>query len=432
MLEKAMLFLDYECHQNGIEIPWDKIVKRMQPGSSGASLTQHLEKTRFRLVAEGHIVPPDKLKPELVMGDWVRALVRADPKGDPGKVRLVTWDEDVKHRHTNLETPGITTGSGKYRRGPNGRKSLAGSHRNEPRLKLEYPAVYDKTLNERLAKVADDKTKARRERAKQKRVEQRRIQRLEWDERAKANEDAGDPDAEFKDELESPKQPTRRSTRKSAGQKKKDTSDTESPMMQFSSISSVTPREMSTLPVKLSLSPEKLSNFPAGQSGSRSGEDLGADYVEDKNIENNIADKENIENGNADKENLEDGNTEEVVTAPELEHSGSSPAPVNEHNAHEGVGNETMEVDDEMIDVRESVEPDINYQGHSPLPTWYSVVEPAARRVSNDFGINPDPEDDVFGRLNSSPPTMSTWNGYGDMTNNSVSSIFAENFDVDH
>jgi hypothetical protein len=42
------------------------------------------------------MIPPEKLKPEFSMDDKVRAWVRVSPTGDPGRVRIVGWDEDEK------------------------------------------------------------------------------------------------------------------------------------------------------------------------------------------------------------------------------------------------------------------------------------------------------------------------------------------------
>ena len=165
-MEKLLLFLDYECHMQQVQIPWDDIVRRLQPGSSGPCATQMLLKMRERLVVEGHMVPPEKTKPHIKPDPKVRGFVRKDPNGDPGVVRVVAWNEDLEHPKKSLENPGIVCGSGKYTRGPDGRKSQSGARRNEPRLKLKLP---DEVLQDSL-KLKEEAsarlTKARRDRYK--------------------------------------------------------------------------------------------------------------------------------------------------------------------------------------------------------------------------------------------------------------------------
>jgi hypothetical protein len=78
MMEKLLLFLDYECHMQQVQIPWDDIVRRLQPGSSGPCATQMLLKMRERLVVEGHMVPPEKTKPHIKPNPKVRGFVRKD------------------------------------------------------------------------------------------------------------------------------------------------------------------------------------------------------------------------------------------------------------------------------------------------------------------------------------------------------------------
>jgi hypothetical protein len=420
MMEKVLLFLDYECHRAGIELPWDDLVRRLSPGSSGACLTQHLEKLRLKLVSEGHMIPPQKLKPEFSMDDKVRALVRVSPTGDPGLVRIVGWDEDLEHPKHNLEVPGITKGSGKYRRDSDGKSSVHGSHRNDPRLKLKYPTEYDDTLQERKDKVSHEKTKARRERARVKRFNDRQLMKLEPIRKATN----GPEDGSDQDSPETP-QPTRRSTRKSAAKMKNMCEDA---MMQFSSDSSVASQEVYTLPVKLSLSPEKLSTFPAGQTGSSPGEVDDADRIDDEAIENAVVGTVNFQNGNSEKENLEDSNADGVVPFPDFESRQPSAAPVTEHTAVERVAEEA---DDEMHDVPESMGPRTNYHGYNRVSTLYSVNQPASRHVSNQWLLTPAGEDDVFGASRyASQPDMYMSNGHADMMSNPVSSLLLDSFDA--
>jgi hypothetical protein len=275
MMEKLLLFLEYECHQQSVEIPWDDIVQRLQPGSSGPSATQMLLKMRERLVVEGHMVPPEKTKPHIPPNPLVRGFVRKnrDPNGNPGEVRVVAWNENLEHPKESIQNPGITCGSGKYARGPDGRKSQSGARRSMPRLKLEIPEEYTQTAQKLKDEASAKKTMERRERAKRKRLAQRQQD-------AEENGDIADPaelssDAEWDPKItKKPRRSTR--TRKYSAKsepKIEPVSDDEaiealestSSMMQFGAQDE---EESSTLPIKLSVSPEKLANFPAGQSGT--------------------------------------------------------------------------------------------------------------------------------------------------------------------
>ena len=214
-MEKLLLFLDYECHMQQVQIPWDDIVRRLQPGSSGPCATQMLLKMRERLVVEGHMVPPEKTKPHIKPNPKVRGFVRKDANGDPGVVRVVAWNEDLEHPKKSLENPGIVCGSGKYTRGPDGRKSQSGARRNEPRLKLKLP---DEVLQDSLKlkeEASAQLTKARRDRYKRKHNPPRRQNARED---AEERGDIADP-AELSSDGEwdpSVTKKPRRMTRKSA------------------------------------------------------------------------------------------------------------------------------------------------------------------------------------------------------------------------
>jgi hypothetical protein len=265
MMEKLLVFLLYECHQRSVPIPWDHIVHRLQPGSSGPSAVQYIEKMRYKLIAEGHIVPPTKTKPYLPMDPNVRALVRADPNGPPGKVRIVRWDEHIEHLKKSLDNPGISNGSGRYRRGPDGRRSTAGARRDEPQLKVEYPEEYLANAKAIADSVSAEKTKARRQRAKDKK--RKRMEQSQSD--AEERGEVADP-ADLTEDSEyvpvAKKTRTRRSLRKSRS--KVETRDeveeehTTYAVMQFGSTDEVTSNGTSSLPIKLSISSEKLATKP--------------------------------------------------------------------------------------------------------------------------------------------------------------------------
>ncbi len=280
-MEKLLLFLDYECHMQQVQIPWDDIVRRLQPGSSGPCATQMLMKMRERLVVEGHMVPPEKTKPHIKPNPKVRGFVRKDPDGDPGVVRVVAWNEELEHPKKSLENPGISVGSGKYTRGPDGRKSQSGARRNEPRLKLKLPDDVVQDSLKLKEEASAELTKARRDRYKRKHKPARR-QKARED--AEERGDIADP-AELSSDGEwgpsatkkqrrlpakSGMKPVRISSRKSRVKIEPQAEDKEiqiaksgSSMMEFGSEDE---EESLALPIKFSIAPEKLAQFPVDRS----------------------------------------------------------------------------------------------------------------------------------------------------------------------
>jgi hypothetical protein len=281
MMEKLLLFLDYECHMQQVQIPWDDIVRRLQPGSSGPCATQMLLKMRERLVVEGHMVPPEKTKPHIKPNPRVRGFVRKDPDGDPGVVRVVAWNEELEHPKKSLENPGIVCGSGKYTRGPDGRKSQSGARRNEPRLKLKLPDDVLKDSLKLKEEASAELTKARRDRYKRKHnLPRRQNAREDAEERG----DIADPaelssDGEWDPSVrKNPRRltakaatkPVRMSSRKSRVKIEPESENEDiqgsklgSSMMEFGSEDE---EESPTLPIKFSIAPEKLAQFPVGRS----------------------------------------------------------------------------------------------------------------------------------------------------------------------
>ena len=98
MIEKLMLHMWYELHRRGVEIPWNAIVHRLSPGSSGQSATQHLNKLRDTLVAEGHMVPPLCGKVSHRNDPDIRGMIRDMSQKDISAVRNVLWDELIEDR----------------------------------------------------------------------------------------------------------------------------------------------------------------------------------------------------------------------------------------------------------------------------------------------------------------------------------------------
>ncbi|KAK7998483.1 hypothetical protein PG991_014962 [Apiospora marii] len=97
MHEKLLLNLFYECNKADIELPWDRIAHRVDPGTTGEAVVQALTRLRQTCLAEGHLVPP-----ELNTKDpWTRGLTRVYPDSFDEKdilyCRPVGWYEEVEH-----------------------------------------------------------------------------------------------------------------------------------------------------------------------------------------------------------------------------------------------------------------------------------------------------------------------------------------------
>lgn len=115
MIEKLLLHVQYECHKAGMRIPWDDIVHRLSPGSSGPSAVQMLNKMRDVLITEGHLIPPILGKSATVEDPNIRGYARDMAKVSPTAIRDVYWNEEYADRKENLVVPGLIRGSGKYR-----------------------------------------------------------------------------------------------------------------------------------------------------------------------------------------------------------------------------------------------------------------------------------------------------------------------------
>lgn len=115
MADKLIQCIVYECRCQGLIIPWDNIAHRIEPGSSGQAAIQHINKMREVLIPEGHLVPPPISKKNTVDPN-VRGYVRDMNSEDPNATRKVTWEEQIEHPKENLVIPGVTRGSGTYRR----------------------------------------------------------------------------------------------------------------------------------------------------------------------------------------------------------------------------------------------------------------------------------------------------------------------------
>jgi hypothetical protein len=116
MAEKLLLHLQYECQRGGIPIPWDRVVHRLSPGSSGQSAIQFAMKLREQLILEGHMVPPPVGRLGQPGPDFTRGYIQSKASRTNWVTRTVTWAEQVEDRRASLVEGDVIRGSGQYRR----------------------------------------------------------------------------------------------------------------------------------------------------------------------------------------------------------------------------------------------------------------------------------------------------------------------------
>ncbi|CZT11749.1 uncharacterized protein RAG0_15812 [Rhynchosporium agropyri] len=116
MIEKLILHVQYECHKAGVQIPWDHVVHRLQPGSSGPSALQMMNKLRDVLVTEGHMIPPVLGKRTAPVDPTLRGYKRDLTSDIPTTTKAVRWTDECPDLKESLVVPGLIRGSGKYRK----------------------------------------------------------------------------------------------------------------------------------------------------------------------------------------------------------------------------------------------------------------------------------------------------------------------------
>jgi hypothetical protein len=116
MVEKLLLMILYECQRAGLPIPWDLIIHRLSPGSSGQSGLQFAMKLRDQLIVEGHLVPPPLGRLGAPGPGFTRGFIRNRLQPDPHAIRKVNWSEHIEDRRESLVEHDVIRGSGNYRR----------------------------------------------------------------------------------------------------------------------------------------------------------------------------------------------------------------------------------------------------------------------------------------------------------------------------
>ena len=169
MIDKLVLHIQYECHKKGIQIPWDNIVHRLSPGSSGPSALQMLNKLREVLITEGHMTPPQLGKANSTVDPTLRGYIRDMDAIDPRTMKAVRWTDDVTDRKESLVVPGLVRGSGKYRKIPKDELVPApkeelkpGQRRNRKPAEVDEWAAEQRALKESAKKAKAEEREAKR------------------------------------------------------------------------------------------------------------------------------------------------------------------------------------------------------------------------------------------------------------------------------
>ncbi|TGO87185.1 hypothetical protein BPOR_0244g00100 [Botrytis porri] len=277
MPEKLILCIVYECRRAELNIPWDDIAHRMRPGSSGAATVQHINKMREILIPEGHLVPPHFAKKHPVDPN-VRGYIRDMNSEDPKATRAVTWDEEIDDLKESLVVPGITRGSGTYRR------DRARWQNNKATIVEETPTktVSSRQRPEKRASKAKTEPKEKSFMVKKERSES--IDPIEM-----PSDEDYDPGnrlkikghrkrkVKVKTERKYDLDETSESEGESFGYSDDDFLE-ETPCNKFAGNHAATP--LASLPVKLKISPDRLKNFAAGASVKLAEEEVAVDETE--------------------------------------------------------------------------------------------------------------------------------------------------------
>ncbi|TGO32590.1 hypothetical protein BHYA_0304g00080 [Botrytis hyacinthi] len=263
MADKLIQCINYECRRRGLNIPWNDIAHRMDPGSSGAAAMQYVNKMREILIPEGHLVPPPFAKKNTVNPN-VRGYIRDMNSDDPKATREVTWEEEIEHPKESLDIPGVTRGSGTYRR------DRARWQNNKASIVEETPT---KTFSSR---------QCPEKRASEAKTEQKEKSFMVKKERSESIDPAEMPSDEDYDPGNRLKIKGHRKRKVKVETERKydldETSDSEgesfgysddeflaeTPCKKVAGNHAKTP--LASLPLKLKLSPDKLKKFAAGAS----------------------------------------------------------------------------------------------------------------------------------------------------------------------
>ncbi|KAF7916628.1 uncharacterized protein EAE98_010637 [Botrytis deweyae] len=278
MADKLLQWINYECRRQGITLPWDDIAHRIHPGSSGAATVQYINKLREVLIPEGHLVPPPFAKKNTVDSN-VRGYIRDMNSEDPKATREVTWDEEIEDLKESLVTPGITRGSGTYRR------DKARWQNNKATIVEETPT---KTFSTR--SYPDKRASKAKTEQKEKSVAVKKERSESIDPAEMPSDEDYDPGNRLKIKGHRKRKVKVKTERKydldetsdSEGESFEYSEDDdfleETPCKKVAGNHAMTP--LASLPLKLKISPDKLKKFAAGASMNLAEEEVAVDEAE--------------------------------------------------------------------------------------------------------------------------------------------------------
>ncbi|QSZ33732.1 hypothetical protein DSL72_005303 [Monilinia vaccinii-corymbosi] len=290
MMEKLILHIVFECRRSGIVLPWNSIAHRLCPGSSGTAAQQYLNRLREVLITEGHLVPPPLAK-TTDYDSTIRGYIRDMDAEDPKITRPVAWDEEVADLKESLVIPGVFRGSGTYRRDKN---RLPG---NKASIAEETPTKMTRTDTRPNKQLTNSKagTKEKSSKIKERsesldpaempsdedynpgnrlniKGSRKRKVKVKSERKYETDEDS-DNVSEFEDE--------------SFGYSDNNKYLEETPSKKKGSEKHMmTP--VASMPVELSLSPDVLSQFPAGITSNSAQEKFVGDDTKDNDIDEDI------------------------------------------------------------------------------------------------------------------------------------------------
>lgn len=292
MMEKLILHIVFECRRANINLPWDKIAHRLCPASSGAAAQQFIHKMRDVLITEGHLVPPPIGK-KAVFDPNIRGYIRDMDAKDPKTSRSVGWDEEIVDLKESLVIPGVSRGSGTYRRNKNLWNSKKASMAEEtPTKTVRARPRSGKQLSKSKPEPKEKTSKNQRERSES------------LDPAEMPSDDDYDPGNrlkikgsrkrkvkvkfERKYETDENMEKTTDSEHESFGYSDDDTYLEETPSKKKGSKNhAMTP--VAALSVKLKLSPDMLSQFPEG---------ITSNSARDRSTDDKIEDDEDVDSNN--------------------------------------------------------------------------------------------------------------------------------------
>lgn len=94
VFEILAFVIEFELHLDKVEIPWDRVAKRLAGiECTGDALKQAMAKRRDILLAEGHLIPPVLQKNDILSKLIIRGYTRDLTSDDPFTAVPVFWNQ---------------------------------------------------------------------------------------------------------------------------------------------------------------------------------------------------------------------------------------------------------------------------------------------------------------------------------------------------